>query len=239
MKIKESNGARNILWVFIIVGVLMMTAGICVAIYYGVDSLNYDKVRATIVDIKTSQDSNGDKHYYVTVDYEYNGVQYQDIQINFWDSGMYEGQEIDIYCRKDSPTTIRAGILMILLPCILFGFGMIFALVVAFPLHKELKRNRETKILRSEGELIHCKVVDVIPDTSFRVNGKLVNNKIVCEPIDDREIGTYTSLSFNKKYVIEKGSTINVYRDRREPTKYYVDLNSIDTIQNIEDRIIL
>ena len=135
MKIKASKGVVSILWIFLIIGVAMMGAGVGVAIYFGVDNSNYVKVSATITDIDTYTDSDGDRHYEVSVNYEYNGEQYKDIPTNFWETGMYVGEVIDIYCHKDNPTQMRHGSIMIILPCILFGMGLLFTLFSAFPIH--------------------------------------------------------------------------------------------------------
>ena len=229
MQIKESSGGHYILWVFVMVGVLLMSVGIAVAISFGIDSQNYEKVQATIVDITTSKDSDGDTNYHVEVDYEYNGIKYTNIPTNFWDISMYEGQIIDIYINRDSPTQMRSGTIMIILPCVLFGMGLIMTLIASFPLHKWLKSKRITKHVRKNGEVVFCKITDVIPDTSYRVNGRIVNNILECEPLNEPQIVvTYTSPPFNQKYPIEIGKTIKVYRDRDNPENYYVDLNSIE-----------
>ncbi len=228
MKIKQSNGANNLLYVFLIVGILLMCAGIGIAIYYGIDSQNYAKVSATITNIEVSKDSDGDNNYYVTVDYEYNGVQYHDIYTGYWERGMYEGQTITIYCNKDHPTDIRSSTLMIILPCVLFGMGLIFTLVVSFPIHKMLKQKRWAKMALEHGEKIICRITAVHPDSSYRVNGRIVNNIIECVPIDQNKIATFSSAPYNRKYYVEIGSTINVYIDRDNQLNQYVDLNSIE-----------
>ena len=227
MKIKASKGVVSILWIFLIIGVAMMGAGVGVSIYFGVDNSNYVKVSATITDIDAYTDSDGDRHYEVTVNYVYNGEQYTDIPTNFWETGMYVGEVIDIYCHKDNPTLMRHGSIMIILPCILFGMGLLFTLFSAFPIHKNIKKNRIAKNVLKNGEVVHCRIKAVVPDMSYRVNGRIVNNMIECEPFDNNVVVTYTSEPFNQKYPVEIGSTIDVYRNREDASQYYVDLNSI------------
>ena len=227
MKIKESSGGTYILWIMLVVGCLLMCGGIGCAIFYGVDSLNYVEVQAVITDISVSYDSDGDAHHYVTVDYEYNGVQYNDISISFWSSDMYEGQNISIMCHKDYPTKLQYKTLWIIIPCILFGVGALFTLVISFPLHKVIAKNRGSRYARKHGEVLLCKITAVEPDTSYRVNGRIVNNIVECMPLGE-ETARYVSNPFSMKYSVAVGSTVKLYRDRNNHANYYVDLSSIE-----------
>ena len=228
MEIKASNGTNFIMWVFLAVGLVLMCVGICVAIYLGVDSQNYVKVSATITDITTSRDSDGDVNYVVSVDFEFSGEHYTDIPTGFWVQGMYEGEQITIYCHKDNPTNIRSGSIMIILPCVLFGMGALNTLIIAFPIHRMLKQHAMARQIRKTGEMVRCKITAVIPDTSYRVNGRIVNNFIECQPIDENITATYKSQSFNQKYPVTVDDVVNVYVDAIDSSKYYVDLNSIE-----------
>ena len=227
MKIKASSGGTWILWVFVVVGCLLMCGGIAVAISFAVGSRNYVEIPATITDITVSRDSDGDTHYYVTVDYEYNGVQYTDIPTGFWVTGMYEGQVINIFCHKDNPTQLQDKTFWIMIPCVFFGMGALFTLVSAFPLHKKLVQNRGSRYALKHGEVLHCKITDVKVDISYRVNGHPVNNIAYCVPLNE-ENAMYESLPFSRKYSVAVGSTVKLYRDRNNHANYYVDLNTIE-----------
>ncbi len=231
MKIKESNSSRVILWVFIIVGSLCALTGLTLGIVNAVDSKNYISTQATISYLDTYTNSDGDTSHIVKVDFEFDGQQYSDVELNFWSSDMYVGQEITILCHKENPLIIKSSLIAILVPCVVTGFGLLFFVITLFPLKKELKIRKNAKIAKEQGELVLCKIVNIITDKSYRVNGRYVNNIIECEAINDSVTSTYKSAPFSKKYFVEIGSTINVYRNREDSSKYYVDLNSIQPPQ--------
>ena len=241
MKIKASSGGTWILWVFVGIGCTLMCVGIAVAIFFAVNSRNYVEIPATITDISTYRDSDGDTHYSVTVDYEYNGVQYTDIPTGFWVTGMYEGHVMNIFCHKDNPTQLQDKTFWIIIPCVLFGMGALFVLASAFSLHKKLIKNRGARYARKHGEVLFCTIIDVKADTSYRVNGRLVNNIACCVPLNEENV-IYESEPFSRNYSVAVGSTVKLYRDRNNHSNYYVDLNTIepptfpqDEISNAED----
>ncbi len=227
MKIKESKANDNILWVFVIVGGLIMLVGVAVAIYFGIDSKNYVALNATVTDIETYRDNDGESHSRFIVSYEYEGVLYENIRTNFWTTGVSIGDTVSVQVNRENPTKLESTTIQIILPCVLFGFGMLFFLVALFPLRKSIKSRKGSKTARKNGQAIECKITRVLPDTSYRVNGRIVNNLIECEPITSIYTATYTSAPFNRKYPVAVGSKITVYQDPNDLEHYHVDLNSI------------
>ncbi len=227
MKIKESKANDNILWVFVIVGGLIMLVGVAVAIYFGIDSKNYVALDATVTDIETYRDSDGESHSRFIVSYEYEGVLYENIRTNFWTTGVGIGDTVSVQVNRENPTELESTTIQIILPCVLFGFGMLFFLIALFPLLKSIKSRKGSKTAQKNGQAIECRITRVLPDTSYRVNGRIVNNLIECEPINSIYTATYTSAPFNRKYPVAVGSKITVYQDPNDPKHYHVDLNSI------------
>ena len=233
MDIKENNGGTYILWVFIIVGCLLICGGIALGIYNWVQSKNYVKVDAVIVGIDVSYDSSGDKHHYVTVEFEYDGKIYSNIPTSSYNSDMYVGQVISVLCNKDDPTKLQSKLIWIIVPCILFGMGILLVLIIYIFLHKVIIKKRGEKYARKNGEVLYCTITSVKPDTSYRVNGRFVNNIIECVPLYEKT-EKYTSNPYSMKYKVMVGSIVKLYRDRNNHSNYYVDLKSIEppTIYN-------
>ena len=227
MKIKPSKANSSILGVFVGVGVIIVLVSIALAIYFGVDSKNYVVLDAVVTDIDSYRDSDGDSHSHFIVSYEYNGETYENIRTNFWTTGVGIGDTIEVLVKKSNPTVLASTTIKIILPCALFGFGLIFALMAFFPLRKHILENRGAELAKRNGTAIICRITRVLPDTSYRVNGRIVNNLIECEPIDSVYTSTYTSEPYNKKNPVAVGSKITVYQDPNNPERSYVDLNSI------------
>ena len=118
-KIKASKQPTAILIVFTIIGSLLILGSIALAIYYGVLTQDYQATTATIVEINSYRDRDGDRSYDVFVDFEFNGEQYSNIELNYWSSGMAVGDEITIYCHKNDPTKTTS-----LFPAIFIPFAL-------------------------------------------------------------------------------------------------------------------
>lgn len=141
MKLKQ-NGIIC-LCIVVFIGILLTLGGISFAIFYGIDSRNYVEIQAIIRNISISYDSDGEEEYYVTVDFEYDGTKYNDVPISFWDSEMYEGKVITIMCNKNNPTKLANKTFWIILPCILFGVGILLIISASIALHKTLFKNKQ------------------------------------------------------------------------------------------------
>ena len=69
-------------------------------------SVTYEKIEAEISNIEIDNKLK-DTHYYVFVTYEYNGEKYKDIQLDRYDSSMYEGKQIEIKVDVNNHTNIK------------------------------------------------------------------------------------------------------------------------------------
>ena len=62
----------------------------------------------------------------VFVSYEYDGLQYEYVQLNFYNSSMHKGKIITIYCDKDNPAKIIGSPSSSWVSLILVPFGGVF-----------------------------------------------------------------------------------------------------------------
>lgn len=89
------------------------------------------EITAEIVDIETRYElKNGEKKRYhdVYVDYTYNGVEYNDVSLNEYNSGMSVGERITLLCDPDNPGDIRSNTATYLTPGLMMGMGLILLL---------------------------------------------------------------------------------------------------------------
>ena len=121
MKIKESGSGDKILWLFVAVGAAIFLAGAALGIVFIVQSAEYDETTAVITRIEEYRDSDGERARDVFVRYTYGGVEYEDIELSWWESGMREGDEITVLCRRDDPSVTRSETLVVVLPLIYRG----------------------------------------------------------------------------------------------------------------------
>ena len=124
-KIKE-HGIFVGFWVFFFIGLIIIMAGVILFARGLIAKNNGIKIKAEIVAIKTYTDDDGDINHNVFVSYEYDGLQYEYVQLNFYNSSMRKGKIITIYCDKDNPSKIIGSPSSNWIPLILIPFGGVF-----------------------------------------------------------------------------------------------------------------
>ncbi len=222
-RIKESNGGRWILWVFVAMGMAMFFVGVAVGIYFIVDAGNTESVTATVTAIYR-HGSGDDASYDVRVSYTFGGEEYSDVPLGYWHTGMDEGDEIEIRLDPDDPENIGANAVAVILPCVLMGFGLLFAGFPVAMIVAERKKDGGRREARKRGTVVKCRVTEVTSDISYSVNGKLPNDILVCVSPDGKR---YVSAPFARKYSLPVGGEADVYVLPDDPEKYWVDLNSV------------
>ena len=228
MVIKESKGQRPALTVFFVIGVLLLCGAIALGIYFAADSAKKVEVQAVITQIEPYTDEDGERQYDVYADYTFDGVEYEHVDINFWQTGMSVGDEITLEISASDPTGMGVPkVAKIIIPCALAFFGAVFALVGGVGLFKEVKRRKAALQAKQSGNIVPCVVSAVYPDTSVSVNGRFPNNLLECVPEDKNIVAVYVSEPFAAHYPVRLASGINVFVDGQDPCKYYVDLTSV------------
>lgn len=225
-QIKASKGGRTAMIVFTVVGVLLLAGAIALGIFFAADNNSRVPVQATITEIFGHYDSDGDRSYDVYADFTLNGKEYEHIKLNYWDSGMEEGDVVTVYVDADDPESMGVPkVVQIIIPCALVFFGAAFTLIGALSIAKENKKYRGERAAKAAGTPIECIVTSVMPDTSYTVNGRFVNNLLECTPKDGNLMATFVSRPFSAHQIVQLFSTITVYVDRQN--NYYVDLSTL------------
>lgn len=115
---KKANKKFRIPWflvvfcgIFFFAGALITFAGIQDALEYRANKEHYAQVDAVIthIDKKTTYDSINEEYdtdYTVYVSYQYGGVEYQWVKLNYYHSGMHEGDGITVEIDTRSPDTV-------------------------------------------------------------------------------------------------------------------------------------
>lgn len=217
--------------VFLFAGIGMITGAIITLM----SSLNYRKsaveISGKISRVETYYDNGGDRHGSVYVDYEYNGVKYEDVRISSYSSSMVEGKKVTLYCNPDDPWDVRVKSMFYFAPILLSGMGIVFALVGAIPLIFMLKGAREQKRLKEQGRSIYATVEEISYNANVKVNGRHPF-VIYCMYKDDYKDLSYRFKSQNlwsdPSAVFPVGSVIEVKVDENDYSKYYVNVEEMD-----------
>ena len=128
-QIKASKGGRTAMIVFTVVGVLLLAGAIALGIFFAADNNSRVPVQATITEIFGHYDGDGDRSYDVYADFTLNGKEYEHIKLNYWDSGMEEGDVVTVYVDADDPESMGVPkVVQIIIPCALVFFGAAFTL---------------------------------------------------------------------------------------------------------------
>ncbi|MBQ7352253.1 MAG: DUF3592 domain-containing protein [Clostridia bacterium] len=103
---KKTPFWKGMIIVYIVIG-MFLVMGVAIFIMGYTSKNKYYTAKAVIVDIieEVDYDIDGDEdyHYYVYVDYTVNDVEYKNVQLSYYSSSMYIGQEIEIYYERSNP----------------------------------------------------------------------------------------------------------------------------------------
>lgn len=185
--------------------------------------------------------SDNNVHYNVYVNYTYDGIEYNDIPLNYYDSTMSDGQAIQIYCNEDNPYDIeekpsdKINMISILSSSFFFVVALGMSIVVVIILTKTAKgKNPDDKRLRKKGQ----KLVGVIESIQADVRGKYtVNNmrRVFCTYTDTVTNTIYRFVSepifdTDAAYLYE-GMAVDIYVNGKDYSEYTIDLKLPDRQQ--------
>ncbi|MGM9645871.1 MAG: DUF3592 domain-containing protein [Eubacteriales bacterium] len=214
-KVKSSSSI-----VFVIIFALIF---IGVGVYLSVRELEFvnggTKTQATIVDIETYYDSNGDLNHRVYVTYDVDGTVYSGI-LDTYTSSMRAGKTIPVYYMTDNPSEFTYAKLNFLFPVIFILCGVLVLVFSIIPTVSDAKSNRKLKLLKESGRRITA-IVEDVQLTGVTVMGRR-QTKIVCRDEQGR--------IYKKKFLasntenISIGGEISVYVDYENPENYAIDV---------------
>ncbi len=225
---KKNRPYRFLVFFFLIFGLagLGMLVGGFVVMY---NSFRFQstavEVTGIITDIHTNRDSDGDTRHTVLVSYSYNGQSFEDIPLNYYSSGMYEGKEITLSVDPDAPSHMVSNFGSVFSYLLLLGMGLIFAAVGFIPLIFMLIRHISGKRLEANGQVLRATVERIDVNRSVTINGQHPYI-IYCTYYDAYKDVTYRFKSKNlmadPSFDYAPGTGIDVYVSPEDYSKYLV-----------------
>lgn len=228
---KKASSVTNLIGViFLIVGLSF----VCAAVLTMISDSNFRKeaesTMAIITDIETERyRSNGKTRtdHDVYVKYTVDGKTYEKL-LNYYTSSMSVGDEVEVFYRPEAPGEIRgegASIIFIVFAII----GLVFAAIGGSFVAVNVKNAKKRKKLLESGERVTGTIIDIETVTNVRINGRNPY-KAVVEVVDyiTGEKYLYSSEQVLKDLTYMVGSSVDVYVEQNDKSKYYVDLSSVN-----------
>jgi hypothetical protein len=230
MKQKRNSFMALFCGIFLVVGAIFTVVGIAMALADFSFRERTEEITAEITIISSYRDTDGDRRHNVYVTYQYGGRIYEDIELNFYRSGMYEGQEISLLCDPENPGHVKSPGGMLLLKMVFLLIGILFmGIALVFMAVSLTKAHRRKKIL-SSGKRLTAIVEQIAVNTRFVMNGRNPY-QIYCYYRDEYKDVIYRFKSedvwINPNVVLQPGDTIDVYVDGEDYSRYHVDAESI------------
>lgn len=183
------------------------------------------EVIGVITDIRTYRDSDGDTSHTVLVSYSYNGQSFDDVPLNYYSSGMYEGKEIPLSVDPEAPGHMVSKFGSTFSYVMLLGIGLIFGAVGFIPLIRMLIRHISGKRLEANGQVLRATVERIDFNSAITYNGRHPYI-IYCTYYDAYKDVTYRFKSKNlmadPSFDYAPGTAIDVYVDPQDYSKYQV-----------------
>ncbi len=230
MKQKRNSFMVLFCGIFLVVGAIFSAVGITMALADSGFRERAEEITAEITGISSYRASDGARRHNVYVTYQYDGRVYEDIELNFYRSGMYEGQEIPLLCDPENPGHVKSPGGMLLLEIVFLLIGILFmGIALVFIAVSRNKARRRKKIL-SSGKRLSAIVEQIAVNTSYVMNGRNPY-QIYCYYRDEYKDVIYRfkseDLWINPNVVLQPGDTIDVYVDGEDYSRYHVDAESI------------
>lgn len=223
-KKKEKAFVRIFGGVFISVGVIMYA----VCIYTGVSGYMF-RQKAEPVDAVIVAMVGADSESLGTPEVEYvlDGRHYTST-LNFSSSSMHPGKQITVYCDPDDPYNVRylddngwLVLLFLFIGTVFGGMGTAFVVV-------KRRHDRRIRMLLDTGRVVEADITDISLNTGTEMNGR---HPIVVScryTASDGRVYLFRSGSFwYGSHEINPAKKVRVYIDRDDPSKYYVDVDSV------------
>ena len=228
IKMKKIRFPYSLFGIFGLVGLIMCIIGVCILVSGKRFEAAAETVTGTITAIEDYRDADGDRHYQAYVDYSYQGRLYTKVRLNYYSSGMYEGEEIELKIDPQNPRNAKAKNSYLVAGLILSGMGVVFLLVGVVPTIIGMKKSaREKELLRS-GKILYATIEQIGINQGYTVNGRHPY-VVYCRYTDEFTGVIYrfksNNIWTNPEPVLQEGSEIRVFVDGRDYSRYYVDVD--------------
>ena len=227
MKRKAGSADKMVGIIFAAIGIFFVIVSIAMSGMTKRFAERADKIMATISDIETYRDSDGDRHHRVTVTYVKDG-EWHEVKLSNYNSSMDEGDEIEILVdgtRAISASGTSSGF------AIMGAVGALFAGIgIALAASSVLRKRKQRKIMEN-GNMIWAEVTGGVLCRNVSVNGRHPY-KLDCKYEDVFSGSIYM---FRSDYLWEDpelyvGRQIKVYTNPNAMNEYYVDVDSLQQI---------
>lgn len=228
---------KAIIWILSTVFMFIGLAVIALGIYLFVDNRAFmegaEKTEAIITQIDTRQDSDGDEHHTVYVEFEVDGRSYSG-DLGFYTSSMRRGKAVTVYYDPDDPGYFR-GSGSSFLGIFVSAFGLVFILIGGGIIFAMLLKKKRAKRLLETGRRVDATIDCVRYNRSYTVNGRhpYVLDLTYVDPATGKYY-TFTSenIWFNVEAVLQTTSiaTLSVYIDEQNSRRYYVDIEPLTSL---------
>lgn len=223
---------------FLLVGSGLIVGGVVTRNYSNDFFKSAKSTTATIDKIERYRDSDGESEYDVLVSYEAEGQYYDDIELDYYNSSMYQGQQLTVYYQATRPNIIKTKVDSFFIFAILIGMGSLFALIglILSIIGFNIKPKQR---LKTTGICYNATVTDIIEQRNVTVNGRhpyyvdcLAHNHHTGQQMLFRSKGIFDGS------MLYKLTTVPVYVDPKNPKKYYVDVyGAIEELKQKENII--
>lgn len=216
--------------IFAIVGTVLLAGAVMVYISDQKFMAEAEEISGVIDTIETYRDSDHETHHRAYVNYTYNGQQYNKVRVNFYNSSMYEGKEITLYCDPQYPERVVVQGANFFAVVILSLMGALFLCMGVIPIVNFIRVRAKKKKVRETGRTLYATVDEISCSRNYLVNGRHPY-VVICSYRDDYKDITYHFRSeyiwVNPEPAVTVGSTIKVYVDVNNYKNYYVDAESM------------
>ncbi len=209
------------------IGTLFFVLGIVFAIAFGkVNKEDYVPTTATIVEIYRHNDD-----HKVYIDYSFEGQDYYNVRYGYYNSGMREGDQIEVLVNQYDPTSFYIGNFSLIFGLSFGGFGLIFMTAGIIPFVMMRKAIIREKKLREAGSGVWGVINGISQNYSVSVNKR--HPYILSVKYEDEGIITSRANFQSKNVWIDDdpqqyiGKSIRVYIDAQDTNNYLVDIDSI------------
>lgn len=224
---KKNKTSIMIFSIFAVIGILLIAG----AIILFVNGMRFRQsavsITGEIEDILYSYDSDGEIDHEVFVTYTFEGKTYDMVRISEYSSNMYIGKSITLLCDPENPGNVKIESSIFFVFITLMIMGIISFCIGAVPCIISLKKSHRAKYLLAHGRVLCGTVEHVDLNRSYRVNGRHPF-VIYCAWKDEYSDTLYRFKSDNlwtdPSHAFPEGSEIDIYVDRNDFGKYYVDV---------------
>lgn len=217
-------------WIFGIIGVILIVSA-AIVYYVNTNTIkNCEKTTAVISQITSHRESDGDTSHSVYVTYTVEDKLYENVRLSLYSSDMYEGKTIDVYYEPDNPGKIHIKN-PVFVYVILLVIGIIFS-IVGFSIVKGCGGGSKRRMKLMQTGMLVTADVTYSGRSGVTINGRLTYRaKATWNDDMGNTIEFKTSLlSFDPTaYIMLNQGKLNVYVDRTNSKKYYINTEEFDT----------